>query len=95
MLEYFDSRFLPRVQGSQTRCAQVAAHSLGIPLEMVTVRPASSDVCANASPTGGTVSSHVAMRLVKQAAEKILKRLNPLKEGVSETADSCKYRILK
>ena len=63
---------------------------------MVTVRPANTDVCANASPTGGTVSSHVAMRLVKQAADKILKRLTPLRKDIDDTADSREFdTILK
>ena len=61
---------------------------------MVTVRPASTDVCANASPTGGTVSSHVAMRLVKQAADKILKRLTPLRKDLDDTADSREFNTI-
>ena len=61
---------------------------------MVTVRPATTDVCANASPTGGTVSSHVAMRLVKQAADKILKRLTPLRKDLDDTADSREFNTI-
>ena len=62
-------------QGTHTRCAQVAANIFGIPLEMVSVRPAGTDVCANPAPTGGTISSHVAMRLIKKGADKMMKKL--------------------
>ena len=79
-------------QGTHTRCAQVAANTFGIPLEMVSVRPATTDVNANSAPTGGTVSSHVAMRLIQKAAQKLLKRLEPFKRQLDETEDGmCTY----
>ena len=71
-------------QGTHTRCAQVAAHTFGIPLDMVSVRPASTDINANSAPTGGTVSSHVAMRLIQQAGQKLLKRLEPFKKALKD-----------
>lgn len=71
-------------QGTHTRCAQVAAHTFGIPLDMVSVRPASTDINANSAPTGGTVSSHVAMRLIQKAGQKLLKRLEPFEKSLND-----------
>ena len=77
-------------QGLQTRCAQVAAHVLGIPLDTIAVRAASTEVSANAAPSGGTVSSHVAMRLIQKAGQKLLKRLQKYKNKGDDATDSCK-----
>ena len=74
-------------QGMHTRCAQVAANIFDIPLSMVSVRPPTTDVNANSSPTGGTVTSHVAMRLIQKAAKKLVKRLEPFKKELHETED--------
>lgn len=44
-------------QGINTKVAQVTAHSLGIPLEMVSVKATNNVVSANAFPTGGSLTS--------------------------------------
>lgn len=44
-------------QGINTKVAQVAAHFLGIPLEMISVKPASNVISANSIASGGSMTS--------------------------------------
>lgn len=44
-------------QGINTKAAQVAAYTLGIRLDMVSVKPSNNVVSANAITTGGSVTS--------------------------------------
>lgn len=44
-------------QGLNTKVAQVAAHTLGIPLELVSVKASNNVIAANAFVTGGSVAS--------------------------------------
>lgn len=44
-------------QGINTKVAQVAAYTLGIRLDMVSVKPSNNVIAANAMTTGGSVTS--------------------------------------
>lgn len=47
-------------QGINTKCAQVAARELGVPMELVSVRPTDNVSTTNAFCTGGSVTSESA-----------------------------------
>lgn len=44
-------------QGINTKAAQVAAHTLGLPLEMISIKPASNVISANSIVSGGSMTS--------------------------------------
>lgn len=44
-------------QGINTKVAQVTAHALGIPLEMINVKPTNNLIGCNSSVTGGSMTS--------------------------------------
>lgn len=44
-------------QGINTKVAQVAAFTLGVPLESVIIRPSSTNAAPNAIVTGGSMTS--------------------------------------
>lgn len=44
-------------QGVNTKAAQVAAYTLGIPFEMVSIKPSNNLIGANATFTGGSVTT--------------------------------------
>lgn len=67
-------------QGLNTKVAQVCAHILGIPLEMVAVKPSNNLVCPNAMTTGGSQTSEVCAYATIKACEELLERLKPIKD---------------
>lgn len=67
-------------QGIHTKIAQVAAHILGIDLELVKVRPSDNFTAPNNSVTGGSVSSESSSYATMMACKELLKRLAPIKE---------------
>jgi xanthine dehydrogenase/oxidase len=67
-------------QGINTKVAQVVAHTLGVPLESVTVKPTNNFVTANAIVTGGAATSELACFAALQACNKLLERMAPIKE---------------
>lgn len=67
-------------QGMNTKVAQVAAFTLGIPLELVSVTQSDSLNGGNSVLTGGSVGSECAAHAVKKCCETILDRLKPIKE---------------
>lgn len=67
-------------QGLNTKVAQVCAHILGIPLEMVAVKPSNNLVCPNADTTGGSQTSEVCSYATIKACEQLLARLKPIKD---------------
>merc|ERR1719277_388366 len=62
-------------QGQHTRCAHVAAKNLKCHLNTVRVKPTSSEISPNSSPTGGTITTHGQMLLVNKATINLRKRL--------------------
>lgn len=44
-------------QGIDTKVAQCVAHTLGIPLDLISIDPTTSFVATNADPTGGSITS--------------------------------------
>lgn len=50
-------------QGINTKVTQVVAHALGIPLEMVSVKPSDNVIAANASMTAASITSEAICRV--------------------------------
>lgn len=46
-------------QGLNTKVAQVAAHTLGIPMELIKIKPALNSVVPNAICSGGSSASDI------------------------------------
>lgn len=69
-------------QGIHTRVAQVAAHTLNIPMRYITVAPTDSVMSANRTMTGGGITSESVCMATKKACEKILERLKPVRNSM-------------
>lgn len=67
-------------QGINTKAAQVAAYTLGIPLEMVSIRPTTSDFSANAHWTAGSSGSEMVCFAVRKSCEILLERMKPIRD---------------
>ncbi|XP_054016678.1 uncharacterized protein LOC128897052 isoform X1 [Hylaeus anthracinus] len=66
-------------QGINTKVAQVAAHTLGIDLSLVTVKPSNNLTAPNGSVTGGSVTSESCAYATMKACQELTKRLEPIK----------------
>ncbi|KAB7507046.1 Indole-3-acetaldehyde oxidase [Armadillidium nasatum] len=62
-------------QGINTKVAQVAAKILGIPLDLIKVKPTDSFVAANSAVTGGSYGSDINAHGVKICCEKLSARI--------------------
>lgn len=67
-------------QGVNTKIRQVVAHAFAIPIEDVFVMTTSTEKNANTSPTAASSGSDINGAAALLACEKILERLNPLRE---------------
>jgi xanthine dehydrogenase/oxidase len=80
-------------QGIHTRVAQVAAYTLGCPLDVIHVTDTNTEVTPNAQMTGGSMGTGQATEAVRVACLKLKLRLSPCREtlglsdGVLSTAD--------
>lgn len=73
-------------QGINTKVSQVAAFVLGIPLDMIRVKPSTSLSTPNSTVTGGSIASEAISFAVKKACESLLKRLKPVKSKLDKNA---------
>lgn len=73
-------------QGLHTKMAMIAAEELQVPLEKIFISETSTQVVANTSATAASASSDLNGMAVKYACEKIMKRLEPIKKAMPETA---------
>ncbi|KAL1373969.1 hypothetical protein pipiens_005053 [Culex pipiens pipiens] len=67
-------------QGMNTKVSQVAAYTLGIPIEKISIKPTNNLTSPNAIVTGGSRASETVSYAVKRACELILERMQPVKE---------------
>ncbi|XP_076397558.1 uncharacterized protein LOC100882814 isoform X3 [Megachile rotundata] len=67
-------------QGINTKVAQVAAHTLGIDLSLVTVKPTNNLTAPNNFVTGGSLTSEVCSYATMAACKELVKRLEPIKQ---------------
>ncbi|XP_043234925.1 indole-3-acetaldehyde oxidase-like [Amphibalanus amphitrite] len=77
-------------QGLNTKVAQVCAKVLGIPLELVSVKPNMNIINPNGDSTGGSVGSDMSSLATKAACEEMNERLAPFKAEGSAWADVVK-----
>lgn len=68
-------------QGLHTKCMQVAAKVLGIPLEFIHISETSTDKVPNTSPTAASMGSDLNGAATFDACMKINKRLEPIKKA--------------
>nr|XP_031846555.1 xanthine dehydrogenase 1-like isoform X1 [Nomia melanderi]XP_031846556.1 xanthine dehydrogenase 1-like isoform X1 [Nomia melanderi]XP_031846557.1 xanthine dehydrogenase 1-like isoform X1 [Nomia melanderi]XP_031846559.1 xanthine dehydrogenase 1-like isoform X1 [Nomia melanderi]XP_031846560.1 xanthine dehydrogenase 1-like isoform X1 [Nomia melanderi] len=71
-------------QGINTKVAQMAAHTLGIDLSLVTVKPNNNLTAPNNSVTGGSVTSDACSYATMVACQELLRRLEPVKQELKD-----------
>ncbi|XP_068085795.1 uncharacterized protein [Anabrus simplex] len=71
-------------QGANTKVAQVVAHVLGIPLEMVSVKPANNFTSPNSMVTGLSLASESAAYAALACCQELNKRLEPVKKKMGQ-----------
>uniref|UniRef100_A0A336MA50 CSON013979 protein n=1 Tax=Culicoides sonorensis TaxID=179676 RepID=A0A336MA50_CULSO len=71
-------------QGINTKVAQVAAHVLGINLNMIHLKQSNSLTSANDVVSGGSQASEAICYAVKKACEELLERIKPVREKNSD-----------
>ncbi|KAK2583672.1 hypothetical protein KPH14_009602 [Odynerus spinipes] len=69
-------------QGIHTKISQVAAHTLGVDLDLVKVRPSDNFTAPNNSVTGGSISSESCAYATMMACKELLNRLEPIKKDL-------------
>jgi len=73
-------------QGLHTKVCQIAAQAFQIPLEDVYVNDTSSDKVANTIPTAASMSTDIYGMATLDACNQILKRLEPIREKLPNSA---------
>ncbi|CAG2058957.1 unnamed protein product, partial [Timema podura] len=71
-------------QGINTKVAQVCAHILGIPLEMVSIKPSNTLTAPNGMVTGGSIASEACCYAAMMCCRELLKRMEPYKKDPKE-----------
>ncbi|CAD6992152.1 unnamed protein product [Ceratitis capitata] len=71
-------------QGMNTKVAQVAAHTLGIPLSYIKIESSDTINGANSMVTGGAVGSESLCFAVRKACETLNDRLKPVKDELGK-----------
>ncbi|XP_048577165.1 xanthine dehydrogenase/oxidase isoform X2 [Nematostella vectensis] len=71
-------------QGINVKVAQVAARTLGIPMEKVTIKQNTTHVSPNGSITGGSITSDLCCKGTMEACEILNRRLVPVKEQMKK-----------
>eukprot|EP00708_Paratrimastix_pyriformis_P001981 GAFH01000718.1.p1 GENE.GAFH01000718.1~~GAFH01000718.1.p1 ORF type:complete len:1299 (-),score=542.67 GAFH01000718.1:173-3628(-) len=66
-------------QGLNTKMAQIAAQTLGVPLDTVSVLPTCTDTCANTQPTAASSGTDLNGGAVREACAQIVRNLAPLR----------------
>lgn len=73
-------------QGLNTKVAQIVAHTLGIPLNYISIAPHNSVISANRSLTGATITSESICMAAKKACERILERMKPIRDKMPKAS---------
>lgn len=68
-------------QGLNTKAVQMAALTLGIPMEKIAIKPNSSFISANDAATAASVASEVVCYITKHACDILVERLRPFREA--------------
>ena len=70
--------------GDDFQVAQVCARELGVPLELVSVKPNNNLVNPNGVVTGGSVGSEMCCMAARLACDVLKERLKPFRSGDGE-----------
>ncbi|XP_036145981.1 xanthine dehydrogenase/oxidase [Monomorium pharaonis] len=70
-------------QGINTKVAQVAAYTLGIDLELISVKPSNNIIMPNNYATEASITSDSCTYATIQACKEILKRLEPIRKEMN------------
>jgi len=81
-------------QGLNTKVQQVVAHALGVNVSLINVTDCSSDRTPNTSPTAASVGADINCMAALDACEKIMMRLNPLKDKLKKAEPMCPWTLL-
>ncbi|KAM7359329.1 uncharacterized protein ACRADG_006685 [Cochliomyia hominivorax] len=73
-------------QGMNTKVAQVAAYTLGIPVKLIKIEASDTLNGANAMVTGGSVTSESVCFAVRKACSILNDRLKPIKDSLKNNA---------
>ncbi|KAH9114206.1 hypothetical protein AeMF1_011699 [Aphanomyces euteiches] len=73
-------------QGIDTKAAQMAAYTLGIPMDKIKLQATSTGLIPNSDSTGGSSSSESVARSVKAACETLNTRLAPIRQQLGGKA---------
>ncbi|XP_067618626.1 uncharacterized protein [Eurosta solidaginis] len=73
-------------QGMNTKIAQVAAYTLGIPLSFIKIESSDTINGANSLVTGGAIGSESLCFAVRKSCETLNERLKPIKEALGKEA---------
>lgn len=71
-------------QGMNTKVAQVAAYTLGVPLDMVKIEASDTLNGANSMVTGGAVGSESLCYAVRKSCDILNERLRPVREAMKD-----------
>ncbi|KAH9635687.1 hypothetical protein HF086_012687 [Spodoptera exigua] len=71
-------------QGINTKCAQVCAYELGIPLEYVKIVPNQTYIAANNVFSGSSITTESCVYAIIKACEVLKERLAPIKESMPD-----------
>ncbi|XP_072372292.1 xanthine dehydrogenase-like isoform X2 [Scyliorhinus torazame] len=66
-------------QGLDTKVAQVCAYALGIPVNLISIKPTTTVNSPNSAATGGSITSELNCLGVKNCCEILRKRMKPVK----------------
>ena len=70
-------------QGLNTKLIQVASRALQLPSSRIHIQQTSTEVIANASPTGGSTGTDINGSAVLDACNTLLKRLSPYRSSMT------------
>jgi len=82
-------------QGINTKVAQCAAYTLGVPLDLVSVYTTNTHSTPNTDPTGGSITSGLNSKAVMEACDVLNKRLAPLRNLLKGSGKSTSSEDLK
>ncbi|GAU94198.1 hypothetical protein RvY_06020 [Ramazzottius varieornatus] len=69
-------------QGINTKVAQAVAYELGISMELISIKPNMSLTNANATSTGGSVTSELVTLAALDCCKQLLSRINPTRQAM-------------
>jgi xanthine dehydrogenase/oxidase len=79
-------------QGIHTKMAQVAAQTLGVSLDQITVGDSSTETCANTNPSAASVTADINGYAIVDACEQILRRMSPVRESLSSQGKPASFK---